>query len=309
MAEDTPHPRLCVCLTFDFDAMSLWVRSSSASMVSRGEFGAVAIDRILRLLSRAEIASTFFVPGHTALAFPDLVRRIRDDGHEIGHHGWVHENPASLEPDAERFVLERGLEALDDVTGVRPSGYRAPAWDMSRHSIDLLLEYGFDYDSSFMADDFSPYYLRRGDRWSPDGPYVFGEPSPLVEVPVSWGLDDYPPFEYVPGRNPGLSAPSAVQEIWQGDFDWALAHCRGGVFTLTLHPQVIGRGHRMLMLKRLVDHMRAADGVRFETVRSYAVRWRKDHPLEEWKVSQPVHAPGAVRSDGPAPGAPSPSRR
>lgn len=285
------EPRLSCALTFDFDAMSLWIgsmRSNNPSMISRGEFGAVATPRILDLLRRRGIRASWCVPGHTALAYPDLIRRIRDEGHELVHHGWVHENPASFDEAGERRVLERGLEALERVAGVRPRGYRSPAWDLSPRSVDLLLEYGFDYDSSCMGSDFFPYYLRSGDRWSLDEPYVFGETRPLVEIPVTWGLDDFPPFEFILGSNTGLSAPSAVEEIWKGDFDYAYANCAGGLYTLTLHPQVIGRGHRMLLLERLIDHFKRQDGVTFESLGEYARRWREQNPVQAWKKANPT---------------------
>lgn len=287
------NPRLSCAITFDLDAMSVWIgsmKSQNPSMISRGEFGAVASLRILEMLKRRRMTTSWCIPGHTALAYPDLVRRIVDEGHEIVHHGWVHENPASFDEAGERRVLERGIEALEKAGAPRPRGYRSPAWDLSPRSVDLLIEYGFEYDSSCMGNDFHPYYLRHGDRWSSDGPYVFGESTTLVELPVTWGLDDFPPFEFILGGNTGLSAPSAVEEIWRGDFDYAHANCPGGLFTLTLHPQVIGRGHRMLMLERLLRHFESQEGVAFEPMGSYARRWRAANPLEAWKRANPHFA-------------------
>jgi peptidoglycan/xylan/chitin deacetylase (PgdA/CDA1 family) len=265
---------LDVCLTFDFDAFSVWLGSSNPSELSRGEFGAVAVPRILDMLAARDIPATFFVPGHTAITFPDLVRRIVDAGHEIAHHGWMHERPEELSADQERRVLELGIEALEKASGTRPEGWRSPSWATSPSSIDLLLEYEFAYDSSLMGNDFVPYWVRRGDAWPMEEPYVFGERTALLEMPVYWGLDDFPVFEFVRGRNPGLAAPSAVREIWQGDFEYAYERCPGGVYTLTMHPQVIGRGHRFLMLEGLVDHMRSREGVRFTTLERAAADWR-----------------------------------
>ena len=266
--------RLTVCLSFDFDAISVWLQTGSPSAMSRGEFGAKAIDRLLGLLGSRNIAATFFVPGHTVLTYPDHVRRIRDAGHELGHHGWVHENPARVEPDVERRAMAKGLQAFEDVAGVRPVGWRSPAWDMSPRSVELLLEHGFRYDSSMMADDFHPYWVRHGDNADPDGPYVFGDATDLVELPVYWGLDDFPVFEFVAARG-GLAAPSAVREIWQGDFDYAYRDCPGGVYVLTMHPQVIGRGHRFLMLESLVDYFASHDDVVFARMDETAGAWRK----------------------------------
>lgn len=266
---------LTVCLTFDFDAMSPWLRTNNPSAISRGEFGAVAVPRILDLLAGRHIRATFFVPGHTALTYSALVKEIAAAGHEIGHHGVMHENPIDLDRDAEERVLVRGIEILSDVTGARPAGWRSPAWAMSPNSIDLLCAHGFRYDSSLMGNDFTPYRVRRGDAW-PDGEaYVFGAETDLVEMPVYWGLDDFPAFEFVPERRGGgMAAPSAVYEVWRGDFDYAYERAPGGVYTLTMHPQTIGRGHRLLMLERLVDEMRARDGVRFARLGDAAEEWR-----------------------------------
>lgn len=289
----TDAPRLSVCLTFDWDAMSAWLGgfgSRSPSLISRGEFGAFALPRILQLLARHEIRSTFFVPGHTALAYPDLLRRVRDDGHEIGHHGWVHEYPDELDLDGERAAFERGLEALDEVAGVRPTGYRAPAARVSVDTVDVLCEYGMAYDSSYAATDFHPYYLRRGDRFSATEPYEFGTCVDVVEVPFPPGMFDFGHFELIVGWSGQQSPPSAVREIWQAEFAYAHAHCPGGVLDLTLHPQVIGRGSRLVMLEALVEHMKGHDGVRFETLGACVERWRSRNPRERWERENPVLA-------------------
>ncbi len=273
--------RATVCLTFDFDAISLWLGSfgaTSPSMISRGEFGPVGVQRILRLLARTGIPATFFVTGHTADTYPESVKAIAAAGHEIGHHGYLHENPAALQSaEEEAAILDRGLETLERVAGVRPFGYRSPSWDNSAHTVELLLARGFRYESSLMADDFSPYWCRTGDATDADGKYRFGAPVDLVEMPVSWVLDDFPHFEYVRVANrvyPGLSAPSKVEEIWRQEFDYMYREIDGGVFTLTMHPQVIGRGHRMLMLERLIDFFASHEAVRFTTLATAAESFR-----------------------------------
>ncbi len=279
--------RATVCLTFDFDAISIWIGpmgATSPSMISRGEFGAVGVARLLRLLDRRGMRATFFVPGHTAETYPAAVRAIAAAGHEIGHHGYLHENPCALETkDRERAVLQRGLEALDKVAGVRPIGYRSPAWDNSPHTIDLLLEHGFRYESSLMGKDFAPHWCRTGDVIQEDGPYLFGQDVDLVELPVSWILDDFPHFEYLrigDRISPGLSAASKVEEIWRDEFAFMYREVPGGVYTLTMHPQVIGRGHRLLMLERLVDHFAGHDGVRFTTLSQAADDFRAESSLQ-----------------------------
>lgn len=285
-----------VCLTFDFDGMSAWIgswQSNNPSMISRGEFGTIGLDRVLGLLAKHDARATFFVPGHTAWAWPDLVKRIADEGHEIGHHGWVHENPATLDIAGEREVMDRGFEALEHVTGERPVGYRSAAWDFSPNTLDLLLEYELSYSSSCMANDFYPYYLRSGDKWSTTEPYVFGRLVDLVELPPSWNLDDFPPFEFVWRANTGLMAPSAVLETWQAEFDYMVENCPGGVYNLTCHPQFIGRASRIKMLDSLLDHMRASADVRFMPLRDIADSFRRDNPMDEWADRNP-HRTGAT---------------
>jgi peptidoglycan/xylan/chitin deacetylase (PgdA/CDA1 family) len=286
-------PRVSACLSFDFDAMSVWInpfRARDLSTISRGEFGAVAIGRILSLLEDRGIRSTFFVPGHTACAFPELIEDIVAGGHEIGHHGWVHELPAQLDAGEERRAFERGMEVLEEIVGRRPVGYRAPGSAITATTVGLLVEHELLYDSSCFGDDLSPYYLRRGDRWSRVGPYAFGESCDVVEMPISWSRDDFPAFEFVPRAAGGSSSPSAVLEAWQGDFDYA--HRTGGdaLYTLVLHPQTIGRGHRILMLEALLDHMQAHEDVRFTTLADHAARWREANPLATWTADQRVHA-------------------
>jgi peptidoglycan/xylan/chitin deacetylase (PgdA/CDA1 family) len=255
-------------LTFDFDALSVWLGGYSRVtpvMLSRGEFGArVGVPRILELLARYDIGATFFTPGHTAESFPDAMAAVVEAGHEVGHHGYGHEDPSTQTPAQERAGLERGLAALEKATGQRPWGYRSPSWDYSDVTLSLLVEYGFVYDSSLFADDFYPYRPRLGDIVSKDRPLQRGEPASMWEFPVHFCLDDWPHFtsNFDPYRV-GLSAPSKVFEIWAAEFDYMRAHAPGGVLTLTMHPQVIGRGHRMAMLEQLIGHVLAGGNVRF----------------------------------------------
>ena len=257
-----------VCLTFDFDAMSVWLGGYprvTPAMLSRGEFGArVGVPRILELLARYDIHATFFTPGHTAESFPEMMAAKVQTGHEVGHHGYGHEDPGTQTPVEERASLERGLATLEKVTGQRPWGYRSPSWDYSEVTLSLLVEYGFVYDSSLFAGDFYPYRPRLGDVVSKDQPLRRGELAPIWEFPVHFSLDDWPHFtsNFDPYRV-GLSAPSKVFEIWAAEFDYMRTHAPGGVLTLTMHPQVIGRGHRMAMLEQLIKHFLAAGSFRF----------------------------------------------
>jgi peptidoglycan-N-acetylglucosamine deacetylase len=267
-------PELTVCLSFDFDTMSanIFRGQTTPTWLSRGEFGArVGVVRVLELLASHHVRASFFIPGYTADSFPERVRAIAETGHEIGNHGYLHEPPAQAGADAEqeRAILLRGNDALRRVAAVTPAGYRSPSWDLSEHSTRLLREEGFLYDSSLMADDFHPYLCREGDAINPDSGYVMGRETDLVELPVSWILDDFPYFELRP-QNSIMASASHVYEIWRDEFDFAYEHAHGGIFTLTMHPQVIGRGHRIKMLDRLVRRMRSRAGVRFTTMEEAA---------------------------------------
>ena len=274
-----------VALTFDFDAYSTWIGSHNAtspSMLSRGEFGPVGVRRILPLLDQFGAKATFFVPGHTALAFPSAVCAIAEAGHEIGHHGWVHENPVLLAPEEERMVLLRGFEALREVAGVRPTGYRSPAWDNSPATVPLLLEQGFVYESSMMGHDYEPYWCRVGDRWSKTEAFEFGTPVDLVELPVAWHLDDFPHFEFMAGSHgylQGGRAPSSVLETWMAELDYLADRIGQGVLVVTMHPQIIGRGSRMLMLEQFLDHAASKPNVGFTRCIDYVTDWKRGkHP-------------------------------
>lgn len=272
--------RHTVCLSFDFDAISLWInnyKATSPSKISRGEFGAVAALRFLNLLDRYHIKSTWFIPGHTADTYPHIVAEVAARGHEIGHHGYCHENPLGMaNVEEELRVLEKGLRSLERAASVRPRGYRSPAWDLSPHSVQLLLDNGFDYDSSLMGHDLRPYWCRTGDQFDLESAYRFGGEVKLVELPVAWALDDFPAFEYVSLPNklyPGLRSPDDVYAMWAGDFDYMRRDVVDGLFVLTMHPQVMGRGHRLMMLERFIEHMMTHSDVRFMRMGDYAREW------------------------------------
>lgn len=276
--------KISVCLSFDFDAISLWIggfRATSLSAISRGEFGRVGAGRLLDMMREWDVRSTWFIPGHSAETYPQIVERIVAAGHEIGNHGYLHSRPKS--PEDEAAILDRGNDVLTRMTGRRPVGYRSPGAGLSYNMVELLRTRGFLYDSSLMGNDFTPYYLRSGDIARTDGPYTFGKNIDVVEIPFTWGLDDFPAFEYVTSRagiQNGLASPKAVYEIWAGDFDYLYDRLGQGVFTLTMHPQVIGRGHRLLMLETLMNHIRGHRGVEFLTMSEVAKSWKESNPID-----------------------------
>jgi peptidoglycan/xylan/chitin deacetylase (PgdA/CDA1 family) len=272
--------RSIVCLTFDFDAISGWIARgmTSPSPISRGEFGPhVGVPRLLELLKRHDVASSWYIPGHTLETYPDECRKVADAGHEIGHHGWTHRPPASLSRAQEEDELVRANDAIHRLTGRYARGYRSPSWDLSPHSVELLLEHGFIYDSSMMGDDYLPYRVRRGDVISLEQPAVFGPETRLIEMPISWTLDDYPHFEFLRTPTtilPGNMNANNVLGNWVDDFLYLSQNLEWGVITYTFHPFVIGRGHRMVMLDKLIRTLKDGGAV-FMTLENAAAEYAK----------------------------------
>ncbi len=271
-----------ICLTFDHDNASSMIsrKMTSPTMISRGDFGIVAVPRILDLLRRHSIPSTWFIPGHTIESYPACARAVADAGHEIGNHGWTHRIPATLGREGEEEELVRGNAAIVALTGQKPRGYRSPSWDLSPHSIELLLKHGFVYDSSMMGHDVSPYQARHGDEISMLEPMRFGPDTPLVEMPVSWSLDDHPHFEFMRTEQtilPGLMNARSVFQNFADEFTYMKQHNEWGVLTYTFHPHVVGRGQRMLALEGFVEMLRH-EGARFVTMEAAVAAYRSRYP-------------------------------
>ena len=238
-----PHGARAACaFTFDLDAETLWLARGVDEPVtlSQGAFGVLeALPRILDLLRRTEVAASFFVPAWVAEHHPDAVKSIVAGGHEVGCHGDVHEKVSDLEPAREEAILVRSLEVLTKQAGRRPVGYRAPAWQLSPNTLALLSRHGFEYSSNMM-DRLRPYLHAA----------IAGRR--LVEIPVSWVLDDAPFFMFTGQR--AMQAPGPVLQGWLTELDGITE--AGGVTNFTFHPQIIGRPSRFACLRELVDHAR-----------------------------------------------------
>lgn len=270
--------KIAVNLGIDFDAQSLWLggfNRPSPSFMSRGEFGAeVGMPRILNLFKRENIKSTFFIPAHTIDTFPDICKKTVDAGHEIGHHGYFHENPTLIERDYEKYLMELAFKTHKNVLGQRPVGYRSPYWDYSDNTLDLVEEAGFLYDSSLMARDLTPYRPQRWQiNWEKGN--VAGPASKVLEIPVSWYLDDFPALAYT-GDQEGMSDTDGVLRRWRDIFDYAYHNEPNSVYALTLHPQIIGQAHHMIMFERLIEHIKSHEGVWFASLKDVANCWQDD---------------------------------
>jgi peptidoglycan/xylan/chitin deacetylase (PgdA/CDA1 family) len=249
-----PGVRSAVCLTFDLDAETAWISRDPANVdrlgvMSQGAYGPkVGVPLILDFLERNRLTTTFFVPGWTAERWPEAVAEIHRRGHELGHHGYLHEALEGKSRAEEEAILTGSARILAGITGTPPIGYRAPLYEITPATTGLLRQHGFLYASN-LQDSLWPY------RYD-------GDP-PLVELPVSWILDDGPFWAF--GLRPPLYRqifpPSAVLSVWREEFRGL--HEVGGLTMLILHPQYTGRPSRLRMLQDLVDDMRAAGGVWF----------------------------------------------
>ncbi len=240
-----------VVISYDLDGPSGMINRNPRiedlpSARSFGEYGpSVGAPHVLAMLERVGVPASFYIPGWIADRYPRIVERVAAADHEVGHHGYLHEPPATLDREEEAAVLDRGIESLRSVTGQAPVGYRSPSWELSAHSEALLAERGFAYDSSLMGSD-APHLLESG----------------LVELPIHWSLDDYPYFVFGPSDGRRLMAsPAQVYDTWLAAFKEF--HARGGTFTLTMHPYIIGRPGRLAMVEQLIQAMQSFDQVNF----------------------------------------------
>ena len=245
--------QVAVSLTFDVDAEAGFLGdgeqySRRLTTLSEGRFGVTrGLPRILALLARHGIRGTFFVPGYTAELHPDAVTAILADGHEIGHHGYLHLRNDLVSAGEQRTEIERGLEALAAAGAPRPAGYRSPAWEMTPETLSLLVEYGFGYDSSCMGDD-RPYL----ETWDGDT---------ILELPVHWSLDDWPRFGWSIDHGGNVAHPAELFDSWHAEY--CAARTEGRLVTYTMHPEVIGRAYRLAQLERMIDMMAGAGDVWF----------------------------------------------
>jgi peptidoglycan/xylan/chitin deacetylase (PgdA/CDA1 family) len=280
----------------DIDAVGGWLGSyggeDSPSDIQRGVFsGQVGTPRLLDLFNKHDMPASWFIPGHSIETFPDSVKRIVAAGHEIGAHGYSHENPVAMSPRQEEDVLVKSIELIERVTGRPPRGYVAPWWEMSGVTAELLLKYGFRYDHSQGYDDFTPFYARVGDEWTKIDytkdaaswmkPLVHGAEIDLVEIGANWYLDDLPPMMFIK-KSPnshGFVSPRHLEEMWRDQFDWVYANMDYAVFPITIHPDVSGRPQVLLMLDRLISHINRHDGVTWSTMEAVAEDFRHRHPF------------------------------
>ena len=244
-------------------------------------------------VERFGIKTTWFIPGHSIETFPKQMRAVADAGHEIGIHGYSHENPIEMTREQEAAVLDKCIELVTRLSGERPTGYVAPWWEFSTVSNELLLERGIKYDHSLMHNDFTPYYVRVGDSWTKIDysgkpcdwmlPLKRGHETDLIEIPASWYLDDLPPMMFIK-KSPnshGFVNPHDIEQIWRDQFDWVYREMDYAVFPITIHPDVSGRPQVLMMLERLYAYMIRHPGVSFVTMNEMADDFARRFPRKK----------------------------
>ncbi len=255
--------RCACCVTFDMDADSLvhlehpedsYRRASAISMLQYGPN--VGIPRIVETYRRLGIRQTFFIPAWCIETYPDAVETILKGGHEIGHHGYLHENPVGQSRDEQAGWMDRAIEVIVRATGQRPRGWRAPLYNFSDHSAGLLVERGFRYDASLMGDDV-PYMIEAAG-------------GSLVEIPSHWGLDDWP--QWVQSMDLDymmpIRAPEAGWQPFMQEFESAYRH--GGLWVPVVHPFATGRLSRWEVVAGFLEAVLARGDVWFAPMEEIA---------------------------------------
>lgn len=258
-----------VLIAYDSDHETPYLRDGQTSpgSLAQGEYGSrSAVPRILEMLARHEVPTSFYVPAVSALLHPQDIDAYVAGGHEVAVHGWIHERNTELDHESELDLISRATDVLERLSGSRPTGIRTPSWDFSKSTLNVIRELGFTYDSSLMADD-EPYELNADEA-----------PTGIIEIPVEWIRDDAPYFmmDRFGGLRPHLS-PYDVERIWVDEFE--AAHAAGGVFELTLHPHISGHRSRLAMVDRLLAHIRTFDNVWFGTHAQLADHLRSNFTL------------------------------
>ncbi len=261
--------RCAVVLSFDVDGEAGLLgpkreHQTRLSALSHAAFGPdVGVPRILDLLKRYALSASFHIPGYTAELYPHRVEEVVKGGHEVGHHGYLHERLDELGSEAEEEeILQKGIEALRKITGEAPVGYRAPWWEINPWTPALLKRCGFIYDSSLMGND-APYTIEAGD-------------GPLLELPVSWLMDDWEQYAYsvVPRFGYVIEEPDKAVRLWMAEFEGLYEI--GGCFMLTMHPQLTGRISRLKALEKLIRQIQGYPRVWWTTSKAIAEFWARE---------------------------------
>ena len=294
---------ILVGIGVDVDAVAGQIGSyaggDSPSDISRGVFAAeVGTPRMLTLFDRLGIQTSWFIPGHSIETFPKEMKAVAAAGHEIGLHGYTHENPIAMTPEQEADILDKTIDLVSKLQGRRPTGYVAPWWEMSAHTPHLLMERGIKYDHKPDASRLRAVLDadQRGmdadrlfqagedlDEADEEGQHLPHRANPRELVSRRSAADDV--HEEGPELR-GWTNPRDIEDWWRDQFDWVYRELDYAVYTLTIHPDISGRPQTLLMLERIIAHINAHDGVRWATFDQIADDFIKRRPFKGKKPSR-----------------------
>jgi peptidoglycan/xylan/chitin deacetylase (PgdA/CDA1 family) len=288
-----------VAIGIDVDCIAGWLGSyggeDSRADLSRGiSAGREGIPRMLQLLEDEGVKASWYVPGHSLETFHEEMKAVAEAGHELGVHGYSHENPTDLSREQEDTIIAKGIDLIEDVTGETPVGHRASWWEYSQNTADLVEKYDFLYDSSLMESEFEPGFMRKGDSWKkirydqePETwmePYEFGEETDVVEIPISWYRDDIPPMMFIkqPNYNMGYASPRMIyDDLYLAQFDFLHNRRGAGVYTLTIHPDVHGKPHMIPLLEEFIQYVKQHENANICTLEEIANKFLDDPTVYE----------------------------
>jgi peptidoglycan/xylan/chitin deacetylase (PgdA/CDA1 family) len=288
-----------VAIGIDVDCVAGWLGSyggeDSPADLSRGlSAGNEGISRMLQVLEDNDIKGSWYMPGHSIETFREEVQAVADAGHEIGVHGYSHENPTDLSREQEDEIIEVSKDLIEDLTGEVPVGHRASWWEFSENTPELVEKHDFLYDSSLMERQFEPGYMRKGDDWEkinydqkPETwmtPYEYGEETDIVEIPISWYRDDIPPMMFIkqPLYNTGYKSPEMIyEEYYKAQFDYLYNRRGAGVYTLTIHPDIHGLPHMIELFDSFIQYVQNHENAEFKTLEQIARKYKDDPTVYE----------------------------
>ncbi|KAK5134224.1 hypothetical protein LTR08_006767 [Meristemomyces frigidus] len=280
-----PKNSIKIALSVDFDAVSGWLGTGAhpdngTADYSAGYFsGLVGVPRLLKLFTKLGLATktTWCIPGHSLETFPAQTQAIVASGCEIALHGYAHESASQMTAQQERDVLLKCISLVEDLTGKRPRGYRAPLYQMSERTIALLQEHDFLWDSSLTHYDSTPYYLplnpapvtpidfspaKKAETWMHPSPQFDKLPkSTLVEIPCNWYEEDATPMQFYPhtANSAGYVDVRLMERMWKDRIEWLRSEMEeegeGGemkCFAIVLHPDTSGMAHVIGMIERFL---------------------------------------------------------
>ncbi|KAF9485572.1 carbohydrate esterase family 4 protein [Pholiota conissans] len=276
-----PAKRVLIGFGVDVDAVAGWLGSyggeDSPLDISRGMYaGEVGVPRLLKMFKKYGIKTTWFIPGHSLETFPEQMAAVRDAGHELGLHGYSHENPVKMTVQQQKDILDHTYNLLAQFNhGVPPKGSVAPWWETSKEGTDILLDKGIEYDHSSMAHDCQAYYMRDEDSWIKINytakaetwmkPLKKGNETGLVCIPANWYLDDLPPMMFIKSspNSHGWVDTGVVEQLWKDTFTYCYREEEEFIFPITIHPDVSGRPHVLLMLERFIEWVNTHENVQW----------------------------------------------